>query len=61
VFIRANAEGTDTYELNRNLLLNDGARADSVANLEIDGRKRDKNKNRRDVPVHGVRYNQTGA
>ncbi|MSY31108.1 MAG: Fe-S cluster assembly protein SufD, partial [Actinobacteria bacterium] len=30
------AEGTDTYELNRNLLLSDGARADSVPNLEIE-------------------------
>ena len=27
---------TDTYELNRNLLLTDGARADSVPNLEIE-------------------------
>lgn len=36
VFIKANAEGTDTYELNRNLLLSDGARADSVPNLEIE-------------------------
>ena len=36
VYIRANAEGTDTYELNRNLLLSDGARADSVPNLEIE-------------------------
>ena len=36
VFIRSNAEGTDTYELNRNLLLSDGARADSVPNLEIE-------------------------
>ena len=36
VFIRAVAEGTDTYELNRNLLLTDGARADSVPNLEIE-------------------------
>ncbi|MCF4121513.1 Fe-S cluster assembly protein SufD [Antribacter sp. KLBMP9083] len=35
VLIRANAEGTDTYELNRNLVLSDGARADSVPNLEI--------------------------
>ncbi|MCC5576047.1 Fe-S cluster assembly protein SufD [Microtetraspora sp. AC03309] len=35
VIIRAEAEGTDTYELNRNLLLTDGARADSVPNLEI--------------------------
>ena len=36
VFIRAAAEGTDTYELNRNLLLSDGPRADSVPNLEIE-------------------------
>jgi Fe-S cluster assembly protein SufD len=36
VIIRANAEGTDTYELNRNLLLSDGARADSIPNLEIE-------------------------
>ena len=36
VLIRATAEGTDTYELNRNLLLTDGARADSVPNLEIE-------------------------
>ena len=36
VLIRAIAEGTDTYELNRNLLLSDGARADSVPNLEIE-------------------------
>jgi len=36
VYIRSNAEGTDTYELNRNLLLSDGARADSVPNLEIE-------------------------
>ena len=36
VLIRAGAEGTDTYELNRNLLLTDGARADSVPNLEIE-------------------------
>jgi Fe-S cluster assembly protein SufD len=35
VLIRAEAEGTDTYERNRNLLLTDGARADSVPNLEI--------------------------
>lgn len=34
--IRAQAEGTDTYELNRNLILTDGARADSVPNLEIE-------------------------
>ncbi|MBT0568053.1 Fe-S cluster assembly protein SufD [Williamsia sp. CHRR-6] len=36
VLIRATAEGTDTFELNRNLLLTDGARADSVPNLEIE-------------------------
>jgi Fe-S cluster assembly protein SufD len=36
VLIRSAAEGTDTYELNRNLLLTDGARADSVPNLEIE-------------------------
>ncbi|MFV0460592.1 MAG: Fe-S cluster assembly protein SufD [Actinomycetales bacterium] len=36
VLIQAVAEGTDTYELNRNLVLTDGARADSVPNLEIE-------------------------
>ena len=36
VLIRASAEGTDTYELNRNLVLTDGARADSIPNLEIE-------------------------
>ncbi|MFT4148009.1 MAG: Fe-S cluster assembly protein SufD [Micrococcaceae bacterium] len=36
VLIRKEAEGTDTYELNRNLILTDGARADSVPNLEIE-------------------------
>jgi Fe-S cluster assembly protein SufD len=36
VLIRTAAEGTDTFELNRNLLLTDGARADSVPNLEIE-------------------------
>ena len=36
VLIQAHAEGTDTYELNRNLVLTDGARADSVPNLEIE-------------------------
>ena len=36
VLIRKEAEGTDTYELNRNLLLTEGARADSVPNLEIE-------------------------
>ena len=36
VLIRATATGTDTYEINRNLILTDGARADSVPNLEIE-------------------------
>jgi Fe-S cluster assembly protein SufD len=36
VLIRAVAEGTDTYEMNRNLVLTDGARVDSVPNLEIE-------------------------
>jgi Fe-S cluster assembly protein SufD len=36
VLIRAAATGTDTYELNRNLLLTPEARADSVPNLEIE-------------------------
>jgi Fe-S cluster assembly protein SufD len=36
VLIRAVATGTDTYEENRNLLLGDRARADSVPNLEIE-------------------------
>ncbi len=36
VLIRAAATGTDTYEINRNLVLSDGARADSVPNLEIE-------------------------
>jgi Fe-S cluster assembly protein SufD len=36
VLIRADATGTDTYEVNRNLILTDGARADSVPNLEIE-------------------------
>ncbi|NQU38268.1 MAG: Fe-S cluster assembly protein SufD [Actinobacteria bacterium] len=36
VLIRASAVGTDTYEINRNLVLTDGARADSVPNLEIE-------------------------
>jgi Fe-S cluster assembly protein SufD len=35
VLIQAEAIGTDTYERNRNLLLTEGARADSVPNLEI--------------------------
>ena len=36
VRIRPAATGTSTYELNRNLVLTDGARADSVPNLEIE-------------------------
>jgi Fe-S cluster assembly protein SufD len=36
VLIRKVAEGIDTYESNRNLVLTDGARADSVPNLEIE-------------------------
>ncbi len=36
VLIQAAAEGTETFEVNRNLVLNDGARADSVPNLEIE-------------------------
>jgi len=36
VRIRPEATGTETYELNRNLVLTDGARADSVPNLEIE-------------------------
>jgi Fe-S cluster assembly protein SufD len=36
VLIRAAATGTNTFEVNRNLVLTDGARADSVPNLEIE-------------------------
>ena len=36
VVVRKAAEGIDTYELNRNLVLSDGARADSVPNLELE-------------------------
>lgn len=36
VLVRREAVGIDTYELNRNLLLNDGPRADSVPNLELE-------------------------
>ena len=35
VLIRPDATGTDTYEYNRNLVLTDGTRVDSVPNLEI--------------------------
>ncbi len=34
--IREAADATDTYELNRNLVLTEGAKADSVPNLEIE-------------------------
>jgi Fe-S cluster assembly protein SufD len=36
VLIQPSAAGTDSYEQNRNLLLTDGARADSIPNLEIE-------------------------
>ena len=36
VLIRATATGTETYEINRNLILTDGAIAHSVPNLEIE-------------------------
>jgi Fe-S cluster assembly protein SufD len=36
VLIGAKADDTDTYELNRNLVLTEGAKADSVPNLEIE-------------------------
>jgi Fe-S cluster assembly protein SufD len=36
VLIRKVAEGIDTYESNRNLVLTDGCQADSVPNLEIE-------------------------
>ena len=36
VVIRKVAEGIETYESNRNLVLTDGCRADSVPNLEIE-------------------------
>lgn len=36
VLIRAAGVGTDSYEANKNLVLTDGARADSVPNLEIE-------------------------
>ncbi len=36
VLVRAAAVGIDTYEVNRNLVLSDGARADSVPNLELE-------------------------
>ncbi len=36
VLVRRAATGIETYELNRNLLLTDGPRADSVPNLELE-------------------------
>lgn len=36
VIVRREATGIETYELNRNLLLDDGPRADSVPNLELE-------------------------
>jgi Fe-S cluster assembly protein SufD len=36
VLIRKQAEGIETYESNRNLVLTDGCQADSVPNLEIE-------------------------
>lgn len=36
VLVRRAATGIDTYEMNRNLLLDDGPRADSVPNLELE-------------------------
>jgi Fe-S cluster assembly protein SufD len=36
VLIRKVAEGIETYESNKNLVLTDGCRADSVPNLEIE-------------------------
>ena len=36
VLVRAGAVGISTYEVNRNLILTDGARADSVPNLELE-------------------------
>lgn len=36
VLIGPNATGTDSYEQNRNLILTEGARADSIPNLEIE-------------------------
>lgn len=36
VLIRNNANGTDSYEQNRNLVLSEGTRADSIPNLEIE-------------------------
>jgi Fe-S cluster assembly protein SufD len=36
VLIGPDASGTDSYEQNRNLVLTDGTRADSIPNLEIE-------------------------
>ena len=67
VLIRHAAVGTDTYELNRNLILTDGARADSVPNLEIDRRgrrcgtrQRDRALRRRAVALSPVAWHSRG-
>src|SRR5699024_7420638 len=36
VLIRGNTQGTDSFEKNENLLLTEGAQADSIPNLEIE-------------------------
>ncbi|MDD2858764.1 MAG: SufD family Fe-S cluster assembly protein [Candidatus Nanopelagicales bacterium] len=36
VLVHTSAIGTDTYQMNRNLILSEGARADSVPNLELE-------------------------
>ncbi|WP_425579891.1 Fe-S cluster assembly protein SufD [Yaniella flava] len=36
VLIRSNTQGTDSFEKNENLLLSEGAQADSIPNLEIE-------------------------
>ena len=36
VLVRREAIGTQTYEMNRNLILDDGPRADAVPNLELE-------------------------
>ena len=52
VLIRAAATGTDTYELNRNLILTDGARADSVPEpRDRDRRDRRRRARERDRPL----------
>ena len=48
VLIRNSATGTDSYEQNRNLVLSEGTRADSIPNLEIETGDREKEKERVD-------------